>query len=179
MIFSCRFVNKYLIWGRKIGGGTDILRNFAYQDWIWHVGVTMIRWPIFFWQSSLEHDLTSWMKEKRNRISRPKDARTHLVLYSPGLVSKQSTNEVGVRAWMQKDLELAVACVLQTLGKQKYLVSILNCPWCFVISALHVHSENWECTLQTLQFICWKGDFKWTCGWARILCCVYPPFSKD
>ena len=43
----CGFVNKFLIWGRKNGGCTDIFRSCAYQDWVCHVGVTMIRWSIF------------------------------------------------------------------------------------------------------------------------------------
>ena len=48
---------------------------------------------------------------------------------------------------MQTDPELVVPCVLQSFGKLKHLVSILNCPWYFVIPSLHVHLEHGEGTL--------------------------------
>ena len=45
------FVNKFLMWGRRNGGRTDIFRSCACQGWICHVGgVTMIRWSIFSWR---------------------------------------------------------------------------------------------------------------------------------
>ena len=78
----------------------------------------------------------------------------HLLLYCLGLVSMQRIEEVGGRVWMQTDPELVFACVLQSLGKPKHLVSILNCPWHFLIPSLHVHLEHWEGTLQALQSVC-------------------------
>ena len=71
----------------------------------------------------------------------------HLLLYCLGLIYMQFIKEVGGRAWMQTDAELVVSCVLQSLGKLKHLVSILNCPWHFVIPSLHVHLEHGEGTL--------------------------------
>ena len=79
-----------------------------------------------------------------------------------------------VTVLMKTDAELVVPCVLRSLRKPKHLISILNCPWHFSIPSLHVHLEHWEDTLQTLQFVCWEGNSKWTCWCARVLCCVYP-----
>ena len=79
-----------------------------------------------------------------------------------------------VTVLMKTDAELVVPRVLRSLGKPKHLISILNCPWHFSIPSLHVHLEHWEDTLQTLQFVCWEGNSKWTCWCARVLCCVYP-----
>ena len=87
----------------------------------------------------------------------------HLLLYCLGLVFMQCIEEIGSRVWMQGAPELVVSCVLQSLGKLKLLVSILNCPGNFVILSLHVRLEHWEGTLQTLQFVCSEGNFKWTC----------------
>ena len=87
------------------------------------------------------------MEEKQNCTTCPKDEGIHLLLYCLGLVSMQNIEEVSGRARMQTDPELVVPCVLQSLGKLKHLVSILNCPWRFVILSLHVHLENWEGTL--------------------------------
>ena len=94
------------------------------------------------------------MEEKQNCTPCPKDEGTHLLLYCLSLVSIQSIEEVSGRVRLQTDPELVVPCVLQSLGKLKHLVSILNCPWHFVIPSLHVHLEHWEGTLQTLQFVC-------------------------
>ena len=47
-IFLCEFVNKFFTWGRRNGGYIDIFRICAYQGWVCHVGVTMIRWSVFF-----------------------------------------------------------------------------------------------------------------------------------
>ena len=78
------------------------------------------------------------MEEKQNSTPCHKDAGMHLLVYCLGLVSMQSNEEVGGRLWMQTDLELFVSCVLQSLGKLKHLVSILNCLWHFVIPSVHV-----------------------------------------
>ena len=94
------------------------------------------------------------MEEKQNCSPCPKDAGMHLLLYCPDLVSMLCIEKVGGRVWMQTDPDLVVPCVLQSLEKLKHLVSILNCPWHFMIPSLHVHSEHWEGTLQTFQLIC-------------------------
>ena len=73
----------------------------------------------------------------------------HLLLCCLGLVSIQRIKEVGGRVWMQTGPELVAPCVLQSLGKLKHLVSILNCSCHFVIPSLHVHLEHWGGTLQT------------------------------
>ena len=86
---------------------------------------------------------------------------------------------VGDRAWMQTDPELVAPCALQSLKKMKHLFSILNYPWFFVTISLDVQSEHWVGPLQTVQFVCWEGSPKWIFWCARILCCVYPLFSKD
>ena len=103
------------------------------------------------------------MEEKQNCTPCADDEGMHLLLCCLGLVSMQCIEEVGGRIWMQTDPELVVPCVLQSLGKLKHFVSILNCPWHFVIPSLHVHLEHWEGTLQTLQFGCGEGNSKWTC----------------
>ena len=54
----------------------------------------------------------------------------------------QRIAEVGGRVWMQTDPALVFACVLQSLGKPKHLVSILNRPWHFLIPSLHVYLEH-------------------------------------
>ena len=57
----------------------------------------------------------------------------HLLLYYLSLVSMQYTEEVSGRVfWIQTDSELVVPYVLQSHGKLKDLVSILNCTWWFV-----------------------------------------------
>ena len=61
--------------------------------------------------------------------------------------------EVGRRVWIQANAELAVPCVLQSLKRLKYLVSIVNCPWCFVAPSLHVNSVQWEGALHTVQLV--------------------------
>ena len=75
----------------------------------------------------------------------------HLLLY---LVSMQFIEDVDESVWMQTDPGLVVLCVLQSLTNLKHLVSILNCPWDFVIPSLHVHLQHWKGALQTLQFVC-------------------------
>ena len=156
----CGFVNKFLIWGRKNGGCTDIFRSCAYQDWVCHVGVTMIRWSIFSCRIFLKPDLSSWVGGKQNYTPCPKDEGMHLLLYCLGLVYMQFIKEVGGWLWMQTDTELVVSCLLQSLWKLKHLVSILNYPWHFVIPSLHVHLEHWEGTPQALRFVCWEGNSK-------------------
>ena len=93
------------------------------------------------------------MEGKQNCTPCPKDEGMHLLLCCLGLVSIQRIEEAGGRVWMQTGPELVVPCVLQSLGKLKHLVSILNCPWHFVILSLRVHLEHWEGPLQRLQFV--------------------------
>ena len=88
--FPCGFVKTFLIWGRRNGGSTDIFRSCAYQGWVCHMGITMIRWYIFSWRknpSPLEPDLSRWMEGNQSCTPCPKDEGMHLLLYCLGLVS--------------------------------------------------------------------------------------------
>ena len=60
-----------------------------------------------------------------------------MLLCCLGLVTMQCIEEV-----VLVDPELVVPSVLQSLGKVKYLLSISNCLWCFVVSSLHVHQDT-------------------------------------
>ena len=131
--------------------------------------------------SSLESDLSSWMEEMRNRITCPKDAGMHLLLYCASLFSMQCMywmKSHAFRVWMQTDPELLVPSVLLSLKKLKHLVSILNWPWGFVTPSVHVHSEHLEHTLKIMQFVCWEKNYIWFWWCARVLCFVYPKFQK-
>ena len=132
--------------------------------------------------SSLESDLSSWMEEMRNRITCPKDAGMHLLLYCTSLFSMQCMywmKSHAFRVWMQTDPELFVPSVLQSLKKLKHLVSILNWPWVFVTPSVHVHSEHLEHTLKIMQFVCWEKNYIWFWWCARVFCFVYPQIPKD
>ena len=82
------------------------------------------------------------------------------------LVSIQCIVVVSRRVQMETDPALFASCVLQSLKKMKHLVSILNSPCWFVNPSLHEHSEHSEGTLQTVQFVCWQGNSKWTFWYA-------------
>ena len=71
--------------------------------------------------------------------------------------------EVGGGVWMQKDPDLVVPSVLQSLEKLKHLVFILNCSWLLVTPSLHVNSQHLEDTLPKVPFVCGEGNSKRTC----------------
>ena len=128
-------------------GCTDIFRSCAYQGWVCHVRVTMIRWLIFFFRIFL-----------RTWLNRMKGGKAKLFSLSQGCCNTSIAILPGSGPcamyrgswWQSLDASrsrVGWSCVLQSLEKLKYLVSILSCVWRFVTPSLHVHSEYREGTL--------------------------------
>ena len=89
----------------------------AYEGWVCHASVTIIRWSIFFSESS-------FLMKGENAIlySQSQGCWNASVSLLPSLVSMHCIVEVGGGIWMQTDPDLVVPSMLQSLEKLKYLV---------------------------------------------------------